>query len=138
VNDVDALSAVIRDNGINFWFDVNRDGDLTLDDHTSWVKDIKGTWIGDANLDGEFNSSDLVGVFQAGKFETGADASWAEGDWNADGVFGSGDLVAAFQGGGYRQGPLMAVASVPEPTSTAMLLCASAGLVFLRRWWSST
>ena len=42
---------------------------------------------GDANLDGIFNSADLVQVFQANGYEDDVDANstWAEGDWNGDG-----------------------------------------------------
>ena len=59
---------------------------------------------GDANGDGEFNSSDLVDTFQAGKYERGIDATWQEGDWNRDGRFDSSDLVAAFQANANGQG----------------------------------
>ena len=62
-----------------------------------------GTSPGDANLDGVFNSADLVAVFIAGQYEDGRDGNshWEEGDWNCDGEFDSRDLVAAFQAGGY-------------------------------------
>ena len=40
-------------------FDLNSDSYIDLEDHRIWVKDIKHTWYGDADLDGEFNSSDL-------------------------------------------------------------------------------
>lgn len=64
---------------------------------------------GDANLDGIFNSTDLVLVFQAGKYETGIqNADWATGDWNEDGYFNSSDLVLAFQEGCYTEGDMMA------------------------------
>ena len=60
---------------------------------------------GDANLDGYFDSSDFVRVFQAGKYEdeTSQDVTWAEGDWDGDGRFTSSDLVAAFIRGVYEQ-----------------------------------
>ena len=51
-------------------FDLNSDGSVDHEDHRIWVKDLKHTWFGDANLDGEFNSSDMVQVFAAGKYET--------------------------------------------------------------------
>jgi hypothetical protein len=51
---------------------------------------------GDANGDGVFNSSDLVQVFQQGKYQTGETADWLAGDWNYDGRFDSSDLVIAF------------------------------------------
>ncbi len=57
--------------------------------------------VGDADLNGVFDSSDIVRVFQAGKFETGESASFDQGDWNGDGVFDSTDIVVAFQAGRY-------------------------------------
>ena len=56
---------------------------------------------GDSNLDGAFDQSDLVAVFQNGKYETGQVASWSEGDWNGDQRFDSADLVLAMNSGGY-------------------------------------
>jgi hypothetical protein len=80
---------------------------------------IKRTYYGDANLNGEFNSSDLVDVFQLGQYEDGvaANSGWAAGDWNGDREFDSSDFVTAFQAGGYEQGPRGAVAAsaIPEP-----------------------
>ncbi|MEZ6116301.1 MAG: hypothetical protein R3C28_06980 [Pirellulaceae bacterium] len=72
------------------------------------------TYFGDANLDREFNSSDLVTVFESGLYETGTLASWSSGDWNGDGEFNSADFVVAFEDGGYEQGPRNVV-TVPEP-----------------------
>ena len=55
--------------------------------------------IGDANLDGVFDSSDLVLIFQNGHYEKhqAGIATWAEGDWNGDQRFTTSDLVLAFQ-----------------------------------------
>lgn len=60
---------------------------------------------GDANRDGLFDSEDIVLTFQAGKYETGAQAVWAEGDFDSNGVFDSSDLIAAFQTGSYESRP---------------------------------
>ncbi|MCA9211885.1 MAG: hypothetical protein KDB27_02375 [Planctomycetales bacterium] len=57
---------------------------------------------GDSTLDGIFNSSDLVQVFQRGKYESGETASWEDGDWDGDGLFGTSDLVVAFKAGSYQ------------------------------------
>jgi hypothetical protein len=58
---------------------------------------------GDANLDGTFDSQDLVSVFQSNHYEDEIrlNSRWADGDWNGDGEFDSSDLVRAFQIGGF-------------------------------------
>jgi hypothetical protein len=58
-------------------------------------------FAGDANLDGVFDAMDIVAVLQAGRYLTGAPATWAEGDWNGDGVFDQWDLVLALQEADY-------------------------------------
>ena len=92
------------------------------DDLTAWVKDLKRTWFGDADLDLEFNSGDLVQVFAAGKYERSNEAGWAEGDWEADGMFTSSDMVAAFVDGGYEQGLRTDALAVPEPGGWFLLV----------------
>lgn len=59
--------------------------------------------LGDANRDGVFDSSDLVAVFAAGRFEDGLahPVSFEQGDWNGDEEFTTADLVVAFQAGFY-------------------------------------
>ena len=115
VADVDFLASAIRRNSSASGFDMDRSGMLNRNDLTFMVEKNLNTWVGDANIDGEFNSSDFVAVFQSGKYETADQASWSEGDWNADGVFDSGDFVNAFQGGGYEQGSRGDAHAVPEP-----------------------
>ncbi len=99
-------------------YDLDQNGVVDFEDRQLWVGDLKGTWIGDADLDGEFNSNDFVQVFTVGKYETGQEARWSEGDWDGNGIFDSSDFVVAFTDGGYEQGPrtdVAAVAAVPEP-----------------------
>ena len=103
-------------------FDLDDNGLVDNEDRRIWVEEVKNTWFGDANLDLEFNSGDMVQVFVGGKYETGQDAGWAEGDWNGDGQFGSGDMVAAFVAGGYEQGKRPAVNAVPEPSAALLLV----------------
>ncbi len=62
------------------------------------VASIK-TIDGDVNGDGRFNSSDLVLLFQAGKYLEEVWAEWSEGDWNGDSRFDQKDLIAALQKG---------------------------------------
>ena len=116
-------------------YDLNGDTKVDYNDRLLWVNDLKNTWIGDANLDLEFNSSDMVKVFVAGKYETGEVATWDEGDWNGNTKFESSDMVAAFVGGGYEQGkrPVPATSAVPEPSSFALILLGLLGLLRMSR-----
>lgn len=57
--------------------------------------------VGDSNIDGIFDSADLVLVFQAGLYESNQVATWDTGDWDHDGFCTSADLVLAFQIGAY-------------------------------------
>lgn len=63
-----------------------------------------GGMIGDSNLDGRFDSTDFVLVFQAAEYEDDENnnSTWAEGDWNGDRDFTTADFVAAFQAGNYQ------------------------------------
>ncbi len=132
--DLDLQAAAIVNQGPLDPFDLNNDGSVTFDDRQMWVRDLKKTYIGDADLNGEFNSADFVQVFVAGKYESGQSASWDEGDWSGDQLFDSSDFVAAFVDGGYELGPLpAAVNAVPEPASAVLLLLGLACLVSRRR-----
>ena len=130
--DVDLLTQEIVGQRHPLLFDLNGDSLVDLVDHQVWVKDLKETWIGDADLNGEFNSSDFVQAFQAGTYETKEPAGWSEGDWNGDGIFDSSDFVIAFQDGGYEQGLRTDPAAVPEPAS-AILLFASLMVIATHR-----
>jgi hypothetical protein len=124
-NDLDLLAQAQLDNDAAL--DLTSDGQTNYSDRVHWLHELKKTWVGDSNMDGLFNSSDFVQVFQSGKFETGTPATWEEGDWDGDLRFATSDFVAAFQDGGFEQGPVAAVSSVPEPCA-ALLLLLGAGL----------
>ncbi|MCP4194150.1 MAG: PEP-CTERM sorting domain-containing protein [Planctomycetaceae bacterium] len=130
--DVNLLNAEINAQTNNAEFDLTEDGKVDNADLGNWVSVQRKTWFGDANLDGEFNSSDLVRVFQAGTYELEQPATWDQGDWNGDLRFNSGDLVAAFQDGGYEVGPKAAVV-VPEPATISMILIGLVALMIKRK-----
>ena len=84
-------------------FDVNGDGSIDLSDVGFMLTNVLQSVVGDTNLDGVFDSADLVNIFQTGQYEDGANlnSNWSDGDWNCDGDFTSSDLVTAFQAGTY-------------------------------------
>ncbi len=99
--DVDAVCRGIESHDPRF--DLNGDARIDSDDLDHMIHQIAGTNYGDANLNGSFDSSDLVAIFEAGQYEDGpvGISGWAEGDWNCDGEFTTSDLVLAFADGGY-------------------------------------
>lgn len=135
VEDIESLSAEVRNGTNSANFDLNSDGQVDAEDRRIWIEESASTWLGDANLDGEFNTSDFVSVFQTGQYEdsVAGNSTWAEGDWNGDADFDSGDFVAAFQGGGFEMGPRPEAAAVPEPASLVLMIASLIPLVWFRR-----
>ncbi len=129
--DLDMQAAAIKSGDLAF--DLTGDGAVNFDDRLNWVKTLKKTWIGDANLDGVFNTTDLIDVFQGGKFEQDQMASWTEGDFDGDMRFGTADLLVAFQDGGFEKGPIAATSAVPEPSSIILTLMGVMGLLGMAR-----
>jgi hypothetical protein len=105
-DDVDSLFAAMRDDRRNDddRYDIDRNGVLNQSDIARYVQLAFDSVIGDTNLDGVFNSSDLIAIFQLGHYEDEirGNSGWSSGDWNGDGDCDSSDLVFAFQQGGYR------------------------------------
>ncbi len=123
--DIDLICQHIAAGGADRRFDLNGDNQVSISDVDFWVERIKQTYIGDSNLDGEFNSGDFVNVFRIGEYEDRLteNSTWADGDWNCDGEFDSGDFVRAFRAGGFEMGPRKLDAEVvPEACGLALLL----------------
>ena len=94
VEDINALLRKVAENQHDTRFDLNDDGQVDYDDIVVWTHDVMNTWLGDANLDGNLDTSDLVLVFQPGKYERNVEALWSEGDWTGDLRFNSSDFVS--------------------------------------------
>ena len=151
VIDLESLTDAVRNKSDLLRFDFDRSGVVDQDDRTVWVEQIKQTYFGDSNLDGEFSTQDLVVVFTAGQYEDNivGNSTWATGDWNGDGEFNSSDFVRAMQSPGFELGPRdtsafapinvagdTVVAVVPEPTATLFSLLGILGLILIRiRLW---
>ena len=78
------------------------------------------TYLGDSDLNGQFDEQDIVAAFIDGKYLSGDAAGWAQGDWDGNLQFDEQDFVQAFIAGGYLAGPRGA-AAVPEPSSLVLL-----------------
>ena len=105
VSDVDLLTRHIWGGyygGNLLRFDVTDDGATNQADLRAWIKDLEHSWFGDANLDGQFDSLDLVTLLEAGQYKDNVrrNSTWSTGDWNADGEFDKADIVLALQSGG--------------------------------------
>ena len=133
VLDIDQLSTAVRNGSKEPQYDLNHDEEVSSFDREVWIRALQHTYVGDANLDGAFDSSDFVEVFSVGKYETGQAAGWSEGDWNGDALFNSNDFVAAFAGGGYELGPMAAAQAVPEPNSLLAASIMALGSLFVWR-----
>jgi uncharacterized membrane protein len=135
VEDLDLLAKELRSARNVDLFDVNSDGVVNFEDRRLWISSLANTSFGDANLDGEFNSRDLVSILAAGEYEDEMElnSTWSTGDWNGDGEFSSSDLVLAFDDGGYERGPRRAIQVVPEPAAAMLSPVACICVAFCTR-----
>ena len=103
VSDIDRLCRAVRSHEINDRFDINRDRRVDEADVTALVESVFKSTVGDVNLDGVFDSTDLLTLFQKGQYEDGVagNSDWSSGDWNCDGEVSAADLVFAFKSGNY-------------------------------------
>ena len=120
VDDIDSLVASIV-GGLNEQaFDLSGDGLVDLDDLSIWLDDAathngfaESYLLGDANLDGTINATDLNKL--AIHWEQ-AVARWSAGDFNADGTIDAADLNSLGQN--WLQSIAMtSPTAVPEPMS---------------------
>ena len=131
--DLELLRAAVQSGQNDPDFDLDGLGTVDQKDLTTLVQVLMSSWIGDANLDGEFNTADFVQVFQFGEYEDDivGNSTWKTGDWNADGEFDTGDLVTAFQSDGYERG---SVIRVPEPEGQGYVIAILMSIVLTQRF----
>lgn len=89
------------DEAVNFDLSADMDGDLDVDqdDITRLVTVYLGTTLGDVNLDGVTDCSDLQ-IIRGSIYSPPGTASWANGDLNGDGIVDGADIGAYYAAGG--------------------------------------
>ena len=133
--DIDSMARAIKTGDHPAEYDLNTDSRVNFEDFQLLIEspNCLNTWIGDSDLNGQFDEQDIVVAFIAGKYLTDKEAGWADGDWNGNLTFTEQDFVSAFIAGGYLKGPRGAVAAVPEPSSGLLMLLGLWSLTRLRR-----
>ena len=126
VDDIDLLTAEIRQDEPRFWFDIDGNGIVDGADRSAWVE-LREIFIGDTDLDGQVNAADLNAL--ALNWRADDATSWAQGDFNGDGLVNAIDLNDLALN--WRSGSAQASA-VPEPSSAWLL--AMVGLVTVVGW----
>ena len=101
--DIDLLYEAASSESLLVRHDLDDDGMVDRQDVQHLVRRILGSSFGDTNLDGIFDSADLVQVMTAGEYNDTivGNSTWSEGDWNGDGEFDSGDLLLALTDGDF-------------------------------------
>ncbi len=129
--DIDLLAAGIQANDRQL--DVDGSGSTDAKDLDYMIHAVLQTSFGDTNLNGTFDSADLVAAFQIGEYEDNVvkNSQWSDGDWNGDQEFDTSDLVIAFQDGGFVPAAHVA-ASLP---ATSQLSQHSLGAAAARVEW---
>ena len=117
--DIEAIQDAFRKGSTDLKFDL--DGNWVVDstDRDYWVYTIANSTYGDVNLNGVFDSSDLVHLFQINQYEdqVARNSTWTTGDWNGDQEFTSADFVFAQQ---HARPARVAAQAVPEPTPSTL------------------
>ena len=125
--DANLLVSGIVDGEYNATLDLSGDGIVNNADLNEWLAEAATAngfaapyQLGDANLDGTVNASDLNAL---GQNWLGQPNTWQLGDFNADGVVNAGDLNEIGQNWLTEIPSGAAAQSVPEPTAALLLLC---------------
>ena len=115
-NDVNLLCAAIRGEANPSEFDLNEDGLVDLTDQRIWVEDVRDTFFGDTDLDGQVSFADFLAL--SANFGD-SDAGWEHGDFDCNAFVEFPDFLQLSANFGSEAA---AIASVPEPNCSWMLV----------------
>jgi hypothetical protein len=115
--DIDNLCGQIQAGDNDILFDLNLDGIVTEEDLNDLLGSVLMTGIGDANLDGAIDLSDLNVV----RNNFGSAGGWASGNFDCSPAVDLPDLNAVRNNFGFTR-----TVPVPEPASSVLLIFTSA------------
>ena len=92
-NDIDFLSATINRGTAVTAYDLDGNGTVDATDRVFLVENVLGTFMGDANLDGRVDASDLNAVGLHWQ-QTGGCLRWEQGNFDGNDLLDAGDLNA--------------------------------------------
>ena len=124
--DIDLLTGAV--DGSDLAFDITYDGKIDGADRRLWVTELKNTYFGDADLDGDVDAADLNEL--AVRWRETGNLGWADGDFDGSGAIDAADLNAL--GTNWQSTSAPQASAVPEPAtgwSLGLLGC----LVFLQK-----
>ena len=119
VTDLDDLTAEVLAGTNDPLFDLDSNGTVDVDDRTVWITDIKDTFVGDANLDGQVNAQDLNAL--ALSWQRMSATSWSQGDFNGDRNVDAADLNELALNWLNDSASAAPLPAVPEPSSIMLL-----------------
>lgn len=127
-DDIDLLSAEVRAETHNAYYDLISNANVDEADRVQWVETLKGTNFGDANLDGIVDFEDFLRL--SGGY--GLPLGWADGDTDGDFMVSFLDFLKL--SGNFRKGAVFEAAeSVPEPSGSMLHLISLCVLLAVRR-----
>ena len=122
--DIDLLSMEVVNGTHIAGFNLSGNAQVNETDRTFWVEELKGTFFGDANLDGSVAFDDFLTL----STNFGQAGGWSDGDFNGNNEIDFADFLRLSS----NFGEPSAVAAVPEPMISNFALLSALGPLVLR------
>ena len=126
VKDIDELAARVRVSSGDLYYDVDADGQISENDIAVWVEGLKGTQLGDTDLNGSVDFEDFLVLSE----HFGTAGGWGDGDFTGDGRVDFSDFLALSVNFGGANAEFV---TIPEPTAYRVALFSIVGIFAFRR-----
>ena len=130
--DIELLCNAINEGQNPDEYDLTDDSLVDLQDLTFWVEDLRGTFFGDANLDGAVLFADFLQLSENFDQPIAEGTNrWDVGDFNCDQEVAFSDFLSLSENFGNTS--QSEVANVPEPHNLLLALMGAAFVISIRR-----